>query len=132
MAAKLNLSNMKEAIAHLQKEFGGDELEGLRDKSHKEWLKQLGHADLFTTPTDPTEWLKGMLSGVPKDLKAPVQIMIFGYANFLINHCASLLAEKDVEITFRNDYIFRHCKFDDFIKVHDAALQVERDEPTES
>jgi hypothetical protein len=133
MKAILTAEDMANAIQALREEFGGDKMEDMKKGGKIAWMSKLGYSTMFTEPENPKEWMDWMLTGIPKEkidvtkgikqeLKAHVLTMVFGYANYLIDTCADMLAEKDVEISFRNDYIFRHADFESFMELHKKAF----------
>lgn len=128
--------SITETIEKLNNKFNGVNILDEKKKGGKLWwMSRLGYSNMFTDPDEPKEWLDWMLTGidedqkfnkddyVPDDQRAHVLTMVFAYANYLVRTVADILAEKDLEIMIRNDFIQEHCDFNDFMEFRNSSLK---------
>lgn len=115
--------SINESIQKLNNKFNGVSILDEKKKGGRiYWMDKLGYSTMFVDPENPKEWMDNMMEGVPQEQKAHVLTMVFGYANWLVSTTADLLAEKDLEVMIRNDYIGEKNDFSDFMEFRNSAL----------
>lgn len=124
MKAGMLNKDIAKAIEKLNNAHNGvDIMEEMKSKGVLKWMETLGYSTIFVDPDNPKEFLDNMLTGIPDDSKPAVLTMVFGYSNYLISMLSDILAEKDIEIMLRNDYIQEKSTFADFIDFRNNALK---------